>query len=97
MGSFFLFAMPSFLGGVARLLDLGGTFNSYNEGVSPEEADTVATYVDWLTVGNDIQFAISRIRPEIIELAVEDVAKEIEAEETWPIEAAQEAQLYRAD
>ena len=76
MGSSFLFAMPSFLCGVSRLLDLGGTFNSYNQGVTPEDADTVATCADWLVVGNDLQLSISKISTEITENATEKIEAE---------------------
>ena len=38
----FLFATPSFLSGAARVLDIGGTFDSYNSSESTEEADARA-------------------------------------------------------
>ena len=56
----FLFAQPSFVSGMARLLDLGGLFDSYN--VS-DEADSVALFADWRAVGQDIHDAISDFEP----------------------------------
>lgn len=50
----FLFAQPSFLSGFARLLDLFGLFDSYNESRSPKEADAKAMYADWRITGQDI-------------------------------------------
>ncbi len=53
----YLFAHPSFLHGIARTLDLGGTFASYNESASAGEADRIAPAADWLAVGQDIREA----------------------------------------
>lgn len=54
MGSDFLFAMPSRLSGVARTLDLGATFDSYNESRTPNEADARALFGDWRAVGRSL-------------------------------------------
>ncbi len=60
-----LYARPTFLSGVARVLDLGGTLNSYNRSVSPEVADRLALASDWFAVGQDLRRAISgTINPE---------------------------------
>jgi hypothetical protein len=53
-----LFARPSFMSGVARALDLGGTFDEYNRSPSPEDADVRALHSDWMAVGADMQKAI---------------------------------------
>lgn len=53
--STFLFARPSFLSGVARVLDLGGSLQIYNESKTPNEADRLAMKMDWLVVGDDIR------------------------------------------
>jgi len=50
----FLFAQPSFASGMARILDLWGQFDEYNESVSVAEADTKAIAADWLMVGQDM-------------------------------------------
>lgn len=53
-----LFADPSFLEGMARVLDIGGTLQAYNESPTPAVADTIAIASDWLMVGKDLQSAI---------------------------------------
>ena len=58
--STFLFARPSFIGGVARVMDLGTTLQIYNESKTEEEADTKAIKKDWETVGEDISNAIKK-------------------------------------
>lgn len=54
----FLFAKPSFLGGAARVLDLGATMNMHNGSRSGAEADYFALRGDWRMVGTDIARAI---------------------------------------
>ena len=51
----YLFATPSFLGGMASILDLGSTMTLYNESLTPEEADSKAVFSDWTVVGHDIE------------------------------------------
>ena len=55
-----LFARPSIAGGIARSLDVGGTFDQYNYSASSEEADQAAIASDWYAVGADLYRAISR-------------------------------------
>ena len=50
----YLFANPSFLSGAARTLDLWGTFDTYNESLTKEQADYWGLYSDWLAVGKDM-------------------------------------------
>ncbi len=57
--SFYLFARPSLLEGVARIVDLGGTLQTYNESVSESEADYKAIQNDWIATGLDIRDAIN--------------------------------------
>ena len=57
-----LFAMPSWISGAARILDLGGTFNEYNFSESPEEADFLALASDWAAVDIDLKTAIERFK-----------------------------------
>jgi hypothetical protein len=61
MGSFthLLYARPSFLEGVARLLDWGGTLNEYNRPLAPEDADLVALRSDWEALGQDYRTALA--------------------------------------
>lgn len=50
----FLVAKPSFSSGIARLIDFGCFFDSYNKSATPAEADFRATLADWLSVGFDV-------------------------------------------
>ena len=50
-----LFAEPSFLEGMARVLDLGNTLNEYNRCLTGEMADYYALLGDWRTVGDFLQ------------------------------------------
>ena len=51
----FLFAVPSFIEGMARVLDLGGTFTDYNYSPSDEMADAIAIGMDVAVVGKDMR------------------------------------------
>lgn len=61
MKPFRLYALPSVWSGVARLVDLGGTFDSYNYAASDEDADARAIASDWAHVGRDLYGAARRI------------------------------------
>jgi len=54
----FLFARPSFLEGIGRVLDIGCTLQEYNKSATPEKADTLALFKDFQAAGNDIQSAM---------------------------------------
>lgn len=58
MGSTLLFADPSLLTGASRSLDLGATFDDYNESSTPEQADERALRHDWYIVGDALYAAI---------------------------------------
>ncbi len=60
----YLYARSGFLYGVASVLDLRATLNYYNEFETPEEADAMAIYSDWLAVGGDLQFAFNQFKKE---------------------------------
>ena len=55
----YLFATPSFLSGVARLLDLSGRFDAYNDSDDAALADARAIYSDWRMVGQDLAGAMT--------------------------------------
>lgn len=55
MYSDFLYARPSFLEGMARIADMGGTLNEYN---ASDDPDAVALMMDWLAVGRAMRQAI---------------------------------------
>lgn len=58
----FLFARPSFLGGLARIFDLSGTLNFYNDSPSTEKADIRALAQDWKAVGDNLRIAYEEYR-----------------------------------
>ena len=60
----FLFVMPSFFNGVARSIDLFGTYSEYNFSASPEEADARAMHHDWQAVGKDMKAAVDKVKQE---------------------------------
>lgn len=53
-----LFAEPSFFGGMARILDIGGTLQEYNASKTAAEADIRSLRNDWRAVGDDLKYAI---------------------------------------
>jgi len=57
-----LFAVPSFWSGFARVLDLGGTFDVYNDNNTEQEADCQALLSDWKQVGEDMSYVMERYR-----------------------------------
>jgi len=54
MFAYSLFAEPNFISGMSRVLDMGLTLNEFNYTRTPDEADKVAIFSDWLAVGADI-------------------------------------------
>lgn len=60
----FLFPRASFLSGLARVLDIGGTYNAYNSSESPEQADRIALENDWQAVGDELREAMGRAEDE---------------------------------
>lgn len=60
----FLFARPSFLEGIGRLFDIGGTLNEYNTSPTPQEADRIALTADWMSVGDALTSAMAATAPE---------------------------------
>ncbi len=56
-----LFALPSFIGGAASVLDLGATLQEYNQSRNEDEADFESIRSDWYAVGDDLTYAI-RVR-----------------------------------
>lgn len=60
----YLFSQPSFIEGMARTLDLGDTFDTYNESRDGREADYTALRNDWIMIGEDIKSAIQQYGKE---------------------------------
>ncbi len=61
----YLFAHLSFFSGVARTLDLGATFDTYNESPTPEMADNIALFLDLRAVGEDLAAGGERFAQEL--------------------------------
>ena len=62
-GGRLIYARPSFLEGVARIFDFGGTLNTYyyeSTDEDPREADARAIASDWEAVGKDMANAIGQ-------------------------------------
>jgi len=53
-----LFARPSFLTGIARIIDPFGTLNEYNTSPNARIADYYAILSDWKAVGDDLRYSI---------------------------------------
>jgi len=64
MRSDYLLAMPSWLSGAARSLDLAGQFDEYNESPTEESADARALFCDWRIVGESLLDAMRAFRRE---------------------------------
>jgi hypothetical protein len=60
MTEYFLFANPSFVSGMARVLDIGSTMLEFNSTFYPEVADYYAIKSDWIVVGDDIKTALNK-------------------------------------
>ncbi len=59
----FLFPTPQALYGIARLIDLGAQLDLYIESSGPAEADYLALYSDWMSIGKDFKMAIEELYP----------------------------------
>lgn len=59
--TFFLYARPGFLDGVARLIDFGGTQNIYNNFIDGATADRSMLSLDWHTVVAELRDAVRRV------------------------------------
>jgi hypothetical protein len=64
MGSH-LFAPPSFILGMASIIDFGNTLTEYNYANNGDQADYLALRSDWLAVGNDLRAAVEALRREV--------------------------------
>ncbi len=58
LNCYYLFDRPSFLEGMARVLDIGSTLQNYNYSDTEELADYIALYSDWYLTGKDIKLAL---------------------------------------
>ncbi len=60
----FLFADPSFLTGLATVMDIGGSLTVYNSSRTGAEADQCAIASDWAVIGSDILNATNSLAEE---------------------------------
>ena len=51
---------PSFLDGMASLIDMSPSINKYNTDKTEKDADIKSIQADWLTVGKDMKDAIEK-------------------------------------
>lgn len=56
----FLYARPSLVEGIARLIDFGNTLEAYNSSLSPDQADFLALASDWYVIGDDLRGAMNQ-------------------------------------
>jgi hypothetical protein len=56
-----LFADPSFLGGMASVLDIGGMLKGFNSSLSPQQSDYLALLADHRAIRDDVQAVWSRL------------------------------------
>ena len=56
-----LFANPSAFEGMARVLDIFGSHDIYNENLTPQEADSEALFSDWASVGDHLILAADEL------------------------------------
>lgn len=61
----FLVASPSSLEGAARILDFGNTLTEFNTVRSPQQADSIALQSDWYFVGQDLWFAVRKLKHQL--------------------------------
>jgi len=59
--STFLFANPSWIEGIGRLVDFANALTEYNRTGSPEDPDARAIAQDWLAVGDDLRRAMASV------------------------------------
>ena len=71
----FLYAQPSFLEGVGRILDLGNNLQMYNYSESGQEADARALRADWRAVGDDLRRAVLAAKAQLEEEKPDLVAR----------------------
>lgn len=58
--SFYLFAIPGFMDGVAGVFDPADALSTYNESPSGADADAIAAYADWKAVATDFEAVVRR-------------------------------------
>jgi hypothetical protein len=67
----FLVARSSVATGMGTVLNLGGSYYTYNSSSTPEEADAKAFYADWAMIGNDLRAVVQQDPPTAAQLELE--------------------------
>lgn len=84
-----LFARPSFVEGIARLLDFGGALQQYNSSLTPNEADYMAVASDWRAISDDLSRVLEEARRELTdnpgELLLEQAARALDLDAHGPV------------
>lgn len=62
--STYLVSKSSVLTGIGNIFDFTGSYQEYNKSNTEEEADAKAIFLDWLTVGDDLRFALNKFKNE---------------------------------
>ena len=55
-----LFARPSLLEGMGRVMDFADVLQEYNRSLTPQQADRLALLADWSAIGEDIGAAVQQ-------------------------------------
>ncbi len=63
----YLYARPSFIEGMSRLIDFGNTLQIYNSSSNPQQADYLALSSDWWVIGNDLNDAMIQYQDSCME------------------------------
>lgn len=58
----YLYARPSFIEGIARILDFGNTLQVYNTSSGADDPDAWALATDWYAIGEDMKRAVREIQ-----------------------------------
>ena len=70
----FLFANPSFIGGAATVIDIGGTLVVYDVSKNGVEADLRALASDWAVTGKDIKRSVEKLKKTATKEKTQEVA-----------------------
>src|SRR5438270_493118 len=93
----YLFTRPSFLEGIARILDFGNILDEYNFSRSGAIADYRAMQADWQAVANDLRYAFQRLEleigPALADFEARLAADDPDAVEQWRVYEAQLAEV----
>ena len=74
--SYRLGARPSFLEGIARLMDFGNTLDDYKSYSSGAEADRAAIARDWAMIGLDFRNVVAEFEAEEAEYCPDRTVEE---------------------